>query len=360
MPRETIASFEITYQEVLSADGTVDESLVPGELAEEDLRAIYRQMKRARRLDERAIALQRRGELGTYAPSTGQEAAQVGTAMAMAEDDWFVPSFREQAAAIALGVDPSQVLVYAMGLEEGADIPEGTNALPPAIPVGSQALHAAGVGWAEALRDSDRAVMAYFGDGATSQGDVYEAMNFAGVYDAQTVFCCQNNQYAISTPRRLQTAAETLAQKAVAAGIESIQIDGNDVLGTYVAARDALETARAGTPVLVEALTYRQRMHTTSDDPTHYRTSDEEAEWLARDPIVRYEAFLRERGVLDDETVDAVDVAIETELDEAIDEAKRVADAADPADMFRYAYAELPQPLRRQYDAVTGGGRDDG
>lgn len=226
MPRETIASFEITYQEVLSADGTVDESLVPGELAEEDLRDLYRQMKRARRLDERTIALQRRGELGTYAPSTGQEAAQVGTAMAMAEDDWFVPSFREQAAAIALGVDPSQVLVYAMGLEEGAEIPEGTNALPPAIPVGSQALHAGGVGWVEALRDGDRAVMAYFGDGATSEGDVYEATNFAGVYDARTVFCCQNNQYAISTPRRLQTAAETLAQKAVAAGIESIQIDG--------------------------------------------------------------------------------------------------------------------------------------
>jgi len=358
MPRETVASFEIEYREVLAADGSVDESLLPTDLSDDELLELYRQMKRARRLDERAISLQRRGELGTYAPCTGQEAAQVGSAMAMAEDDWFVPSFREQAAALALGGRPTDVFAYAMGLEEGATIPEGTNALPPAIPVGSQPLHAVGIGWAEAMRDSDRAAVTYFGDGATSQGDVYEAMNFAGVYDAQTVFCCQNNQYAISTPRRVQTRAETLAQKAVAAGIESVQVDGNDVLGTYAAVRDALAAARRGEPVLVEALTYRRRMHTTSDDPTHYRTREEESEWEAKDPIVRYEAYLRAEGLLDDERVGAIDEEIEAELDDAIDEAKAVAADADPADMFRYAYEEMPGPLRRQFEAF--GGESDG
>jgi pyruvate dehydrogenase E1 component alpha subunit/2-oxoisovalerate dehydrogenase E1 component len=358
MTQETIATFDITYQDVLAPDGSVDDDLFPSDLSEETLRDLYRQMKRARRLDERAISLQRRGELGTYAPSTGQEAAQVGSAMAAREDDWFVPAFREQAAAIALGTSPRQVLVYAMGLEEGAEIPDGTNALPPAIPVGSQPLHATGLGWAESLRGSDRAAITYFGDGATSQGDVYEAMNFAGVYDAQTVFYCQNNQYAISTPRHVQTRAETLAQKGVAAGIESVQVDGNDVLGTYVATRDALEEAREGNPVLVEALTYRQRMHTTSDEPSRYRTREEEDEWVARDPIVRYEAFLRDRGLLDDETVAAIDTEIETELEAAIEDAKRVAAEADPADMFRHVYAEMPEPLRRQFERFTGGDAD--
>ncbi|MFW6317267.1 MAG: pyruvate dehydrogenase (acetyl-transferring) E1 component subunit alpha [Halorubrum sp.] len=359
MPRETIASFDITYQEVLSPDGSVDEALLPTELSDAELRELYRQMKLARRLDERAVALQRRGELGTYAPSTGQEAAQVGSAAALREDDWFVPAFREQAAALALGGDARDVLLYAMGYEEGAEIPDGMNALPPAIPVGSQPLHAAGIGWGESLKGSDRVAITYFGDGATSQGDVYEAMNFAGVYDAQTVFCCQNNQYAISTPRRVQTQAETLAQKAIAAGIESIQVDGNDALGMYAATRDAIERAREGNPVLIEALTYRHRMHTTSDDPSRYRSSAEEDEWLAKDPLVRYEAFLRDRSILDDETAEAIDDEIEVTLEDAITVARDVAAEADAADMFRHVFAEMPPSLRRQHAQFTGGEGDD-
>jgi pyruvate dehydrogenase E1 component alpha subunit len=359
MPRETVASFDITYQEVLSSDGSVDEALYPSELSDAELRELYRHMKLARRLDERAIALQRRGELGTYAPSTGQEAAQVGSAMALREDDWFVPAFREQAAAIALGGAPRDVLLYAMGYEEGAEIPDELNALPPAIPVGSQPLHAAGIGWGESLKGTDRAAITYFGDGATSQGDVYEAMNFAGVYDAQTVFCCQNNQYAISTPRHVQTQAETLAQKAVAAGIESIQVDGNDVLGMYAATRDAIEKARQGNPVLIEALTYRQQMHTTSDDPSRYRSDVEEDEWLAKDPLIRYEAFLRNRGLLDDDAIDTIDDTIEAELEDAITAAKTAATTADPADMFHHVFAEMPASLRSQHAQFIGGEDSD-
>jgi pyruvate dehydrogenase E1 component alpha subunit len=355
MPREEIAQFTIESVQVLSAEGTVDEDLVPS-LNDDQLLELYEQMKRSRRLDERAVALQRRGELGTYAPAIGQEAAQVGTAFAMDEDDWIVPSFREQPALMVRGTPPHKILQYAMGMEEGAEVPGGQGALPPAIPVGTQPLHAAGVGWGEAIQERSTVAVSYFGDGATSEGDVYEALNFAGVYDAQTVFVCQNNRYAISTRLENQTAAETLAQKAVAAGIEGIRVDGNDVLGVYRVARDALEKARNGEPVLIEALTYRRSMHTTSDDPSVYRESEEEDEWEARDPIVRFQVYLEDRGVLDEETKSAIDDRIESELAEAIDRAKKDREEIDPADMFRHVYDELPPELERQLEAFRGGG----
>lgn len=354
MPREDVAQFTIESVQVLSEDVTVDEELVPS-LTDDQLLEMYEGMKRSRRLDERAILLQRRGELGTYAPAIGQEAAQVGSALAMADDDWIVPSFREGPALLARGTPPHRLLWYAMGMEEGAEIPGGEGALPPAIPVGTQPLHAVGVGWGEALQGRPNVAVTYFGDGATSEGDVYEALNFAGVYDAQTVFVCQNNRYAISTRLENQTAAETLAQKAVAAGIEGIRVDGNDVLGVYRVARDAVAKARDGEPVLIEALTYRRSMHTTSDDPSVYRETEEEEEWEARDPIVRFQVYLEDRGVLDEETKSAIDEQIDAEVAEAIDRAKEGGEEIDPADMFRHAYAEMPPELERQFEAFGGG-----
>lgn len=354
MPRESVAEFDIERVQVLAEDGSVDEELLPP-LADEELLSVYEAMKRSRRLDKRAIALQRRGELGTYAPAIGQEAAQVGSAFALGEDDWVVPSFREQAALMVRGVPPAKILQYALGMEEGAEIPGGEGALPPAIPVGSQPLHAAGVGWGEALQGRSTVAMAYFGDGATSQGDVYEAFNFAGVYDAQTVFLCQNNQYAISTHLKNQTEAETLAQKAIAAGIEGVQVDGNDVLGVYHVVREAVDRARNGEPVLVEALTYRRSMHTTSDDPSAYRTADEEAEWEARDPILRLQQYLEERGVLNEEVTEAVDERIESDIAEAIETAREAEAAIDPADMFEHVYEEMPPYLRRQRETFRAG-----
>lgn len=353
MTEEDIAHFTIRFVQVLAEDETVDEELIP-ELTDAQLLELYEQMKRARRLDERAIALQRRGELGTYAPAIGQEAAQVGSAFAMAEGDWLVPSFREQSALLVHGTPSYKILEYAMGMEEGAEIPGGEGALPPAIPVGTQPLHAAGIGWGEALQDRDTVAVTYFGDGATSEGDVYEAFNFAGVYDAQTVFVCQNNQYAISTGIEMQTEAETLAQKAIAAGIEGIRVDGNDVLGVYRVAKQAIEKARNGDPVLIEALTYRRSMHTTSDDPTVYREREEESEWEARDPILRFQLFLEDRDILDEKTEDAIDERIESELAEAIDRAKAEREEIDPADMFRYVYEELPSELERQFESFEG------
>ena len=278
MPREQAAEFSIDHVQVLAPDGAVDDALDP-DLPEDDLLELYRTMKRARRLDERAVALQRRGELGTYAPATGQEAAQVGSAAALGEDDWLVPSFREQPAALARGTPPHVLLWYSMGMEEGAATPRDRRTLPPSVPVGSQALHAAGLGWAQEMAGDDAASLVYFGDGATSEGDVYEALNLAGVHRSHAVFLCQNNQYAISVPRAKQTRAGTLAQKAIAAGIEGVQVDGNDVLGTYAVVSDALERARGGDPVIVEALTYRRSVHTTDHPRTEFPVGGE-------DPVV--------------------------------------------------------------------------
>jgi pyruvate dehydrogenase E1 component alpha subunit len=352
MPRTTVAEFAVESLEILAPDGTVDEELTP-DLPAETLLEIYRTMRRARRLDERAVALQRRGELGTYAPGIGQEAAQVASAVALAETDWVVPAFREQAALLARGAPMHKILAYAMGLEEGAESgPEG-RALPPSIPVGSQALHAVGIGWAYRMRGEDPVALVYFGDGATSTGDVMEALNSAGAYGAQTVFLCQNNQYAISTPRHKQSRAETLAQKAIGAGIHGIQVDGNDALAVYEATREALGHARDGDPVLIEALTYRRSMHTTSDDPRKYRPADEEIDWDRRDPIPRLESYLRERGTLADETVAEIEAETETELAEAVERAKEMSERADPADMFEHAYGEMPPWLERQLSAFS-------
>ncbi len=352
MPRETVAEFSIEYVRVLEEDGAADESLLP-DLADDDLAAMYETMKRVRRLDEKAVALQRRGEIGTYAPAVGQEAAQVGSAFALRESDWLVPSFREHPALLTRGASMAAILIYAAGLEEGAAVPADARFLPPAIPVGSQATHAAGVGWGQAIRGEEAATIGYFGDGATSEGDVAEAMNVAGVLGSKTVFWCQNNQYAISVPRAAQSRAETLAQKAVAAGIHGVQVDGNDVLGSYLVADEALDRARGGDASMVEALTYRRSMHTTSDDPTVYRDRDEEADWEERDPIDRFEHYLRDEGLLDDETVAAIEAEVEAELDEAVERMESARDATDPAEMFEYAFAELPPELQRQREAFA-------
>ncbi|MFC6768157.1 pyruvate dehydrogenase (acetyl-transferring) E1 component subunit alpha, partial [Natrinema soli] len=352
MPRSQVAAFSIDRVQVLDQEGRVDESLEP-EIDDERLLEWYRTMKRSRRLDRRVIALQRRGELGTFAPATGQEAAQVGSTAALDETDWTVPAFREHPSALARGGSAQEIIEYGMGLEEGGEPPEDVPMMPPSIAVGTQPLHAAGIGWAESMNETESVALTYFGDGATSEGEVYEAMNLAGVYDAQTVFFCQNNQYAISTPLSKQTRAATLAQKAVAAGIEPIQVDGNDILGVYAVTKEALERARRGVPTLIEATTYRREMHTTADDPSVYRTTEEEESWEPLDPILRFERYLRERGVLDDDTIDSIESEIETDLEESLEAARETEATAEPVDMFDYAHAERPPYLERQREAFV-------
>ncbi|MDX1748420.1 MAG: thiamine pyrophosphate-dependent enzyme, partial [Halobacteriales archaeon] len=219
--------------QVLAEDGTpIDEALVP-DLDDETFRALYRDMKLARRFDERAVSLQRQGRMGTFPPLSGQEAAQVGSAHALAERDWVFPSYREHAVQLVRGLPLDQILLYWMGHEEGNTVPEGVNLFTVAVPIATQIPHATGAAWASKLRGEDRACLVYFGDGATSEGDFHDGLNFGGVFDVPVVFFCNNNPWAISTPRERQTARDSIAVKAGAYGFEGVQVDGMDPLAVY-------------------------------------------------------------------------------------------------------------------------------
>ena len=340
---------------VLDEDGEVVGD-VP-DLDDEGLVDMYRHMRLARHFDGRAVSLQRQGRMGTYPPLSGQEGAQIGSAMALAEDDWMVPSYREHGAALVRGLPLKQTLLYWMGHEAGNKAPEDVNVFPVAVPIASQVPHATGASWASKLRGSDEVFLCYFGDGATSEGDFHEGVNFAGVFDTPTVFFCNNNQWAISVPRERQTRSATLAQKAEAYGIDGVQVDGMDPLAVYRVTKTAVEKARdpetdRPRPTLIEAVQYRFGAHTTADDPTVYRDDDEVERWKAKDPIPRLEAYLRSEGVLDDERVAEIEAAVEQRVADAIDEAESMARPA-PEEMFSHAYAELPPELERQYEEFT-------
>ena len=332
--------------EVLDADGNLREELRP-ELPDGEIRRLYGRMVAMRAADRMALRLQREGRMGTYAPLWGQEACQLAAA-ALDPSDWLVPSYRELGAMWLRGVPLPTIYRYWIGDERGSVWEESLRVLPVAIPVGSQALHAVGLAWAMKLRGEPAAVLVYFGDGATSEGEVLEAFNFAGVFAVPVVFFCQNNQYAISVPRSRQTAAATLAQKAVAFGFPGIQVYGNDLPGVYGAAKEALDRARGGGgPALIEAVTYRLGPHTTADDPTRYR-DDAEVERMKRfDPLLRVRKYLTSRDLWSDADEEALQEAVRVEVDEAVEQAYAVPDP-DPADIFDFTYEALPPELERQ------------
>ena len=343
---------------VLDEDGAVVDGATVPDLDEETLIEMYRTMRLARHFDGRTVSLQRQGRMGTYPPLSGQEAAQVGSAMALSDEDWMVPSYREHAAAYVQGVGLDRTLQYWMGDERGNDLP-GVNTLPVAVPIATQVLHATGAAWASELSGGEEAFLCYFGDGATSEGDFHEGLNFAGVFDLPTVFFCNNNQWAISVPRERQTASATLAQKANAYGFEGVLVDGMDPLAVYQVTSEAIAKAKhpetatddrpgqATRPTLVEAIQYRFGAHTTADDPSVYRDDAEVERWKEKDPIPRLEAFLRGRGILDDEAVEAIGTAIEDEVAEAIETAESI-ERPDPSDMFDHTHAERTDRLDEQ------------
>ena len=312
-----------------------------------DARAALTDMVRTRRFDERALALQRRGWMSGYPPFTGQEAAQVGAAHAMAEDDWLFPTYRSNALQIARGVPMSDILLFRRGFPEyhsDHDVP----VFPQAVPIASQIPHATGAGMAANYADEDYASLVCFGDGATSEGDFHEGLNFAGVFDAPTVFFCENNEWAISVPRERQTASESIAVKAEAYGFEGVQVDGNDPLAVRETVEDALKSARGGDPVLVEALTYRRGAHTTADDPSVYRDEEPDLpEWRRRDPLERFTEWCREQDVADDGFVEEATEAANEELSDAVDLAESVP-GMEPEDLFSDVYEELPPELEAQ------------
>lgn len=339
--------------QVLTPDGEVRDGAPVPPLDDETLVEMYRGMVLSRHFDERTISLQRQGRIGTYTPMAGQEGALLGSVHALDDEDWLVPSFREHGAKIARGLPPRDILLYWMGHESANNTPEELRIFSESIPVGSQIPHATGMAWGMKLRGDQLAVLCYFGDGATSEGDFHEALNFAGVFDVPAVFFCNNNQWAISVSREQQTASETLAQKAEAYGFEGIQVDGMDPLAVYQATREAIEKAKSNNidelrPTLIEAIQYRYGPHTTADDPSMYRTDEEVEYWRERDPIPRLETFLRDRGLLDDETVDAIDKAIREEVTDSIEEAEQV--TASWEEMFEHVYAEQTSQIAAQHD----------
>jgi pyruvate dehydrogenase E1 component alpha subunit len=350
MPKTQIALPDrIDYLSILDEKGEVDKSLEPA-IDDGMLLKLHRAMLLARRFDERLLSLQRQGRIGTFPPISGQEAAHLGAVVDLRASDWVVPAFREMAADIWRGRPLESIIIYNNGFNEGSRIPADRNDMPISVPVGSQILHAVGIAWAMQYRGKDDVAMAFFGDGATSQGDFHEGLNFAGVFQVPVVFVCQNNQWAISIPRSKQTRSKTLAQKAIAYGIPGIQVDGNDILAVYVAAKEAIERARAGEgATLIECVTYRMAVHTTADDPKRYRTEAEVEEWRRKDPITRFQAYLTAKGLLTEDAVKAEEAAITAEIQAAVERAEEeMKGLGDPLLMFEHAYAEMPAYLKEQ------------
>ncbi len=347
MPLETIANFSIKRLSILDENGKCDTALMPALTTAQQLE-LYRLMLFTRAFDEKALKLQRQGRIGTYSPSQGQEACVVGSAFALEKQDWTFPSFREHGMFFTRGISPVRTFQFFGGDERGSKWDKEMHILPVSVPVGSQPAHAVGAAIALKLKKSNAITMSYFGDGGTSEGDFHESMNFAGVFNAPTVFINQNNQFAISEPRKIQSASQTLAQKAIAYGIEGIQVDGNDVFAVYKATKEAVDKARAGKgPTLIECVTYRMGDHTTADDSTRYRSKEEVEYWRARDPIVRLQKYLLSAGLL----TPALDEKMHADATDAIEKAVveyEAIPAPSPGDLFDYQFSALTEDLKSQ------------
>ncbi len=339
---------------LVDVDGTFHEHPdLPVDLGDDQLQDLYRRMVVTRRLDRESINLQRQGQLGVYASCLGQEAAQVGSASALATEDWVFPSYRELGAAVVRDVDPSGLLHLYRGTWLSDHDPYEHNFGLLSIPIGTQALHATGFAMGAALDDNPLVTLTYFGDGGTSEGDPHEAMNFAAVFDAPVVFFVQNNQYAISVPLDKQTKAPTIAHKAVGYGMPGFRCDGNDVLATYAVTKRAVDRARRGEgPSFIEAMTYRMEAHTTSDDPSRYRSDEELRAAAESDPIARMRLYLAGRGLFDEDLDRSCD-----------DDAKRAATAlreeiydaphGDPMELFDHVYVDATGHFERQRDELA-------
>jgi 2-oxoisovalerate dehydrogenase E1 component alpha subunit len=343
-----IAKFEIRHSQFLNEHGEIVQALPEFARDPQALVPLYRWMALMRAYDAKAVALQRTGQLGTFAPLVGQEAIQAGVASAMRPEDVLLVTYRENGAQMMRGVTMKELFLYWGGDERGSDFSGPRRDFPICVTIAAHATHAVGAAYAMKLRGELRVAVCALGDGATSKGDFYEGLNAAGVWRLPLVFIVADNQWAISVPRRTQSAARTLAQKAIAAGIESVQVDGNDLIAVRHAMDEALARARGGEgPTLIEALTYRLSDHTTADDATRYRSADEVSAAWKLEPILRLRSYLTGCGVWDKAREEALLKECGEEVQAAV-QAYLDTLAPSPAQMFDHLYAVLPAALQKQ------------
>ena len=325
----------------------LDGDTVPDGLTESDLLELYRRMVLLRTYDERSVVFHRQGRIGTYAIFWNHEAIQVGATFPLTDDDWIFPSYRESAIGLVRGMPVETVLQWWRGQPSGWWNPADWNVASICVPIATHVPHAAGLAWGKKLKGEDAVAMAFFGDGATSEGSFHEGINFAAVMNAPAVFVCNNNGWAISTPVEAQTRAETLADKAIGYGVPGVRVDGLDVLAVWEAASEAVERARGGGgPTFIEAVHYRVAPHATADDPRAYIDPARVEEERARECLGRYDAFLRRMGVLSDVVADDVRASAERALRAGI-AAAEAEPPPDPSLLFEHAYVDPPPNLRR-------------
>lgn len=349
MPRKIVYRTEIEYLQVLDENGQFDAELADRTLLDADVRSLYEQMVICREFDETAFKLQRSGRMGTFPQNKGQEAASLGAARALRKGiDYIVPYYRENPALFWHGLPMHYVLLHWMGDERGNAIPANLSMSPLCVAIGAQMPHAAGIAWGFKLRKEDRVVLCFVGDGATSTGDFHEGMNFAALMKVPAVFSCINNGYAISVPCCNQTASETFAQKALAYGMPTVQVDGNDLFAVYKAHHDAVERARSGGgPSFIESLTYRLGDHTTADDARRYRPAGELEAAVARDPLIRTRKYLEAKGLWDPTQQERLVQRAKVIVQEVVHTALEI-QTPGSADIFDYTFAELPDDLQKQ------------
>jgi len=337
--------------QIMDKDGKIVKPEWMPVLSDEEIIHIYKTMRFSRIIDEKTLQYQRQGRMLTYAPNLGQEATQVGSAAATRQTDWAAPSFRELGIWLYKGAPLEKIFLYWFGNEMGMHMPEDVRVLPVSIPIASQMQHATGLAYAARYRGLDDIAVAYVGDGGTSQGDFHEALNFSAVQSLPNVFIVQNNQFAISTRRKIQTKSGTIAQKALAYGIPGIQVDGNDVFAMYAVTKEAADRARRGDgPTLIEAYTYRMGAHTTSDDPTVYRDNSEVDEWRDKDPIDRLRKYMEAKGIWDEAKETAYSEERESFVKETF-ESVESSGLVSLEDTFDYLFEKRTPLLEAQYQA---------
>ncbi|NWL90340.1 MULTISPECIES: pyruvate dehydrogenase (acetyl-transferring) E1 component subunit alpha [unclassified Paenibacillus] len=309
---------------VLSPDGEIINKAKAPDLTDDQLKELMYRMVFTRTWDDRAVNLGRQGRLGFYAPVSGQEATMVGSEFALEKEDFVCPGYRDMPQLVWHGLPLYQAFLYSRGHQHGGQIPEGVNVLMPQIIIGAQVLHAMGIAMGFKLKQQKHVAITYTGDGGSSEGDFYEALNYAGVFNLPVIFFVQNNGYAITTPFAKQTAAKSIAHKAVAAGIRGIKVDGMDVFAVISAVREAADRARNGEgATLIEAVTYRFRPHSLSDDTSKYRTKEEEGQWNEKDPIARLAKYLEKKGLWTDEDTARVKDEAKAKVNEQIKKAEQ-------------------------------------